>query len=596
MKRLSVLIAAFCLPPLCCLAAPAPTKPVALELEVAPQASVPRYGKFELTLKLEADYENPFDPDQIDLRALFTTPAGRTVTVNGFLDQPFTRRLEGGTEIIEPAGEPVWRVRFAPDAIGLWRYQVLAKTPASDAQLAERTFHVTPSDSPGFIRVSERNPRGFAYDDGSPFFAVGENMGWGGGRGSFDYDDWLMELGKAGGNWIRIWMSSWNCALEWSQHAKGDWRSGQYHGVGRYSLGNAWKLDTILDTAERHGISVMVCFGTYGEFTEGGFFNEGQWQANPYNAANGGPCEKPDDFWTSEEARKLYQRRLRYIMARYSHRTSIHSWEFWNEARAPAVWVGEMASFMKGTGEFRGNPADPHKHLLSTTYGNPEVWRIPEIDFTQSHPYGKGDISDFAPRAHSDAREHAVYGKPHLMAEFGIDWRAPDTKYDPAGLGVNLHNAMWASAFSGNAGGAMIWWWDSYIHPSNLYWRFTPLRRFADTVPWAEGEWKVIETDASRVNVYGLVQDRTAILWVQNPAHHWKNIFEKNPISPVPAHEITLGGLPAGRYAIEWWDTQRGEITDRDTAESVGKRLRLALPELPADAAARLLPLDRGSP
>jgi hypothetical protein len=595
MRILAALTAWFWLVPISCFAA-LPMSPATVELTVAPQASVPRYAKFELSLNINAAYANPFDPGQVDLHALFTSPKGQKVIVNGFFDQPFTRRLLDGAESVEPAGDPIWRIRFAPDTIGRWTYKVFVTTPNSRAELPEAAFEATPSEAPGFIRLSKRNPRGFAHDDGRPFFAVGQNMCWGGRRGSFDYDLWLPELAKAGGNWIRIWMSSWNCALEWSRQQIGDWRSGQYHGLGQYSLGNAWKLDTILDTAERHGISVMLCFGTYGEFTEGGFFNEGQWQDNPYNIANGGPCALPEDFWINEEARKLYQRRLRYIMARYGHRTTIHAWEFWNEARAPAAWVSEMASFVKGTGEFQGKPADPHKHLLSTTYGSPEVWRIPEIDFTQAHLYGKGDIARFAPRVHADAREHLAYGKPHLVAEFGIDWRAPDSKYDPQKLGVNLHNAMWASAASGNAGAAMIWWWDSYIHPSDLYWRFTPIRKFADAIPWSEGQWKPIETDATQVNAYGVFQGRTAILWIQNPEHNWKNSFEKTAIVPVPAHEITLGGLPAGRYTIEWWDTLKGEVTGRTVAESIGRQLRLAVPELEADIAARILPLDRGTP
>jgi len=130
----------------------------------------------------------------------------------------------------------------------------------------------------------------FAYDNGQPYFAIGENVCWGGKRGSFDFDDWLPPLAKAGGNWLRIWMCSWNGALEWSQEARGDWRNGQYHGAGVYSLDNAWKIETMLDLAETNGLAVMLCFGTYGEFNDGGFFNEGQWKANPYNVTNAVPA------------------------------------------------------------------------------------------------------------------------------------------------------------------------------------------------------------------------------------------------------------------------------------------------------------------
>jgi hypothetical protein len=465
------------------------------------QTTVPRHALFELSLDLAASYDNPFNPEDIEVWAMFTSPQGKSRRVNGFLFQPFTRRLDQGAEKIESAGEPVWKIRFAPESEGEWKYQVFARDRSGSAKLPETRLEVVTSMNSGFIRRSERSPRMFAFDDGRPFFAVGENVCWGGKRGSFDYDDWLPALAKAGGNWIRIWMCSWNCALEWSREGRGDWRSGKYHGVGIYSLDNAWKLDTILDLAERQRIYVMLCFGTYGEFNDGGYFNEGQWKANPYNVTNGGPCVKPAEFWTNDAARKLYRQRLRYLAARYGWRTGIQSWEFWNEANAPAPWVAEMARCLKGTGEFAGQPADPFAHLVTTTYGNAEIWKIPELDFTQSHHYGTGEVLDHAPVLHDDARTHAAFGKPHLMGEYGIDWRSPDNKYDPEGKGINLHNGLWASAMSGNAGGGMLWWWDSYVHPRNLYPHFTPLRKFADTVPWTAGEWKPLDLPVPREDV-----------------------------------------------------------------------------------------------
>ena len=565
-------------------------EPLALRRAVANQSLVPRFSKFELVLELQAAYENPFDPGQIDVYAIFTSPGSKTVRVNGFLDQPFSRKLDGQTEKVEAAGAPVWKVRFAPDQVGGWKYQVFAKDRTGSVSLPEAGFTVASSAAPGFIRRSVKNPRGFSWDNGQAFFAIGENVCWGGGRGSYDFEEWLPALSRAGGNWIRIWMSSWNCALEWSREGRGDWRNGEYLGVGIYSLGNAWKLDTILDLADQNGLTMMLCFGTYGEFNIGGFFNEGQWKSNPYNVANGGPCAKPEDFWTSPEARRLYQRRLRYLTARYAWRTGIHSWEFWNEAKAPASWVGEMARYLKGTGEFQGQASDPQGHLVTTTYGNPEVWRIPEIDITQSHSYGKADFPDHSPKILEDIRQHWDVRKPHLVAEFGIDWRSPDGKYDPEHRGVNLHNGLWSSALSGNAGGAMIWWWDNYVHPSNLYSHFRPLRNFADTVAWSEGEWQPLEADAPKVRFCGLKLERAAVFWVQNPEHHWKNVLDKTPVIPIESHEIALRSFPVGRYAIEWWDTWEGKIFNRESVESKADTLVVRLPALATDLAARIAP------
>ncbi|HEY0073976.1 MAG TPA: DUF5060 domain-containing protein [Abditibacteriaceae bacterium] len=493
---MKLLLLFFCAGLLLCtspsLAAPTPfarNDKLALRGATPNRTVVPRFDRFELSLDFSAAYENPFNPDEVQVGADFTSPQGQIFKVSGFLAQNFARKLENDAEKIEANEQPRWLLRFAPNAVGTWKYRVWGKDKSGEVSLAEATFRCTASEDLGFVRRSANNSRVFAFENDKgvekPFFAVGENMGWPGKRGTYDFDDWLNALGKAGGNWMRIWMSSWNCALEWSREGRGEWRNGEYHGVGVYSLGNAWKLDQILDSAAQNKVYVMVCFGTYGEFKSGGFFNEGQWKANPYNIENGGPCKTPEEFWTNETARKLYKQRLRYIVARYGWRTGVHSWEFWNEAEAPTPWIEEMAKFLKSI--------DPYKHLVSTTYGTDAIWKLPEIDFTQTHHYGTGNIADTAPVARGQALEYAKYNKPHLLAEFGIDWRDSDAKYDPDGKGINFHNGIWAGALSGDGGSPMLWWWDNYVHPKKLYGHFTPLRRFADLVPWTDGAWQPLE-------------------------------------------------------------------------------------------------------
>ncbi len=583
--------------------------PLQLRSATANRPLVPRFGTLELVLDLSASYSNAFDPDEIDVHGIFISPNNKEFRVNGFLYQPFSRRLDGDTEKLEPAGEPVWKIRFTPDITGDWRYILTAKDRTGSATLPKAGFRVTESQNRGFIRRSANNPRIFLWDDGRPFFPVGENLCWGGKRGSFDYDTWLPQLAAAGGNFIRLWMSSWNCALEWSAKERGDWRAGSYHGAGNYSLDNAWKLDTIFDAAAAKGINLMLCLGTYGEFNEGGYFGEGQWKANPYNRDNGGPCAKPADFWADPVARRLYQQRLRYLVARYADRTNLAAWEFWNEAQAPALWVAEMARYLKGTAQSAGPTLDPYAHLVSTTYGNDEVWKLPEIDFTQTHSYGTGNIADHAVVVREESRKHAKFAKPHLMAEFGIDWRSPDAKYDPESKGINFHNALWSSLVSGDAGTAMIWWWDNYIHPKGLVGQFSAVRRFVDAVPWNRGEWRELKVQAScqgegtpgsgtverpapKPIVYGISDGRTALAWLLNPAHNWKNIYEKRPVPVLTGISVTLQEFPFGSYRAEWWDTRTGEIVKREEMKCADGNLNLALKELPEDIALRIERVD----
>ncbi len=453
-------------------------------------AEVPRYGLFELRLSPKATFDNPFNPDDLDVHADFTPPEGTSMRVNGFYTQDCVRKVEEKNESFSVTGEPYWAIRFSPNAEGTWRYTVSARDRSGTVRSAEATFLVTPANSAGFIRRNPRAPNLFMTENGAPFLAIGENMCWG---SVTDYEKWLPALGNAGGNWIRLWVFRWNCGLEWTAEDQRPWDSGQFGGLGIYNLCNAAKLDMILDEAARQGVNVMLCLGTYGEFTTGGFFHEGMWDTNPYNAVNGGPCAKPEDFWTDPKARALYKQRLHYMAARYGWRTNVFAWEFWNEAYPPAGWVQEMAQFLKGDGNRPA--ADPFGHLVSTSYGKPEIWNLPEVDFTMTHHYGEANVADHTPVVMADARQNRSFGKPHLMAEFGLDWRSSDDKQDPQFYGINLHNGLWSSVFGGNAGTSMIWYWDSYVHPGNLYCQFSPLRKFTDRVPWQNGPWSLLDAE-----------------------------------------------------------------------------------------------------
>ena len=146
-------------------------------------------------------------------------------------------------------------------------------------------FVATAGSSPGFVRVARQSPRYFAFDSGRPYFAVGENMCWCTSRTPLaDYAVWLKQLGAGGGNWARLWLAYNEKGLEWMPAPTPKPGTGDYAGLGRYALGNAWRLDEVVRSARESGVYLLFCLGTYGEFTEGGYFNEGSWVSNPYNA------------------------------------------------------------------------------------------------------------------------------------------------------------------------------------------------------------------------------------------------------------------------------------------------------------------------
>ena len=437
----------------------------------------------ELTANIAATYDNPFDPDQLAVDAEVTGPDGKTVSVPGFYYVPMRTETRGETERMRVTGQPSFRVRYSPPAAGAYRIVLKVADRSGTVKSAPIQITATARKSSGFVRVAKGSPAYFAYDSGQPYFAVGENVCWSWGAAPLArYTEWFKGLGDAGGNWARLWLSFNEKGQEWMPAPTPKAGPGTYLGLGKYALDNAARLDEIVRQGEISGVRMMFCLGTYGEFTEGGYFNEGSWVSNPYNAKNGGPCAKPEDFWTNELARKTYQTRLRYLIARWGYSTHLFGWEFWNEvppSETEAAWIAEMAGYFK--------QHDPYKHLVSTTYGDGRIWNCPDVDFTMKHMYGTaGNTADFTKTIVNEAREGTSYGKPYLLAEFGIDWQTSDTKWDPKGSGRSMHNGAWASMMAGSAGTSTLWYWDGYVHPLNVYHVLTPVRKFADTVDWAK--------------------------------------------------------------------------------------------------------------
>lgn len=496
-------------------------EPLALGGITLDRETVGRYDKLEIDLDLDATFDNPFDPDDIDVTALFTAPDDRQISVPGFYYQQYDPVRYGDRFALHKVGEPGWKVRFCPMQEGRWQVVVRARDRSGQVTSSPAWFECASGTSPGFIRRCPDNPYYLQFDNGAPYFAVGENVCWAPPGQTHRYDEWLSALGAAGGNYCRIWLVRWNMGLEWTNQGP---REGVYYGLGRYSLDNAARLDWVLAQARDNGIYCMLALGYHGELADKpDYFKSNCWEFSPYNAANGGPCAEPADFWTDGSARKLYKQRLRYYIARWGWDAHILSWEFWNEVRAPEPWVREMARCLE--------QSDPYAHLVTTTYGYDRVWQIPQLDYTQAHTYGVDESRrSTAPVITHLCRTHTrSWPKPFMVGEFGIDWKRSDGGHDPNATGISLHNGLWASVVSRSFGTAATWWWDAYIHPNNLYGEFTSIRKFVDRVPWPQMQLEFAAFDPARID---LPDDTPWVDCVVRPTLGW----HKSAVS-----DITVG-------------------------------------------------------
>jgi len=554
-------------------------------------AQVGRFETLELAVRLDADYQNPYDPADIAVAAQVVDPQGRTRRVNGFLYQDYERTLSNGNEVLTPKGERVWKVRFAPATIGRHQFWVTVRTRGGEASGGTGFFVATPSKSPGFIGVSRRNPRYFEFSTGQPFFPIGHNICWVDSKlKTFDYDRYFRKMAAAKENFTRVWMASWSLELEGPR-------------LDDYRLDNAWRLDHVLRFARLYGIYAKLCFDNFYDFS--------QKRHGPYWAGHGGMCHIPTDFFTDKKAREHYRRRLRYIAARWGHCTQIMAWEFWNEMdyarsdkgrvlsrREPwmLTWTTEMAAELRRL--------DPFGHLVTNTLAAytdwPEFWALPAIDFVQLHSYIYDDWEpsplqhDAAALVLDQATDFEHFDKPFLVAEFGFHGSGGTNRLNKLDkLGIHLHNALWASCLSGAAGAPMLWWWDNYIEPNDLYYHYRALGRFLAGVEWPAHPWVAVRDDAGdNLRIVGLRTDTQALLWFQDRRNTWsRRLKEEQPPQLLERFTIVLP-LAAGRYRITWFDTYNGNIITQTAAEAQPGGLELTLSHLvkAPDVACRIAP------
>jgi hypothetical protein len=117
--------------------------------------TIGKWEVYEVTLITTNSYSNPYK--DVTLSATFNGPGGEELTLESFWD-----------------GGNTWKVRMAPTKVGTWTYT----TTSSDDQLngTTGTFETVSSDKKGFIKVNPDYPYSFMYDDGTPFFWMGDTL------------------------------------------------------------------------------------------------------------------------------------------------------------------------------------------------------------------------------------------------------------------------------------------------------------------------------------------------------------------------------------------------------------------------------------
>lgn len=553
----------------------ADNRPPALANARLAKAAVPCFEKLEIEADIQGTWQNPFAPEEVALDAHVTPPDGSTLVVPGFFMQDYAT-VRGNTAELERQGEPRWLVRFAASQPGPHRVQLVLRNAGQKLRSPELAFTALPARDPrGYLRVSRRNPRYLQFDDGTPFFALGENIATT-GADLANHITLHEKLAAVGGNFVRWWICWSGINLE---SAVG---MGKDQGLGRIYQPDAWRLDRMIETAERLDIRVMACIETQQNLRR-----DQTWERFPYNQANGGPAATPADFFTSPEAKRLFQQRLRYLVARWGYSTALFSWQFWNEVSAcnqfavepVTVWHREMADYLRAT--------DPYRHVIHTNHGNydgyPEIDGLPGIEVISSNSYCRRDMGYTA--WWGAQRLTAQYPKPFLLTEYGVGHYGGWMDEDPTGIIV--HNGLWGAVMGGAAGAGLPWGWNNWIDTGDFYHYWQPLSRLLRDVPFCLREWQQVQVTRF-VSADGQPAPSLGPVFVEGwPRNYAYTLEPKDPaevytitpdgVEPQASLRATLAADQAQTFATDWPQAGVFRVHVPEISSSGAPELEIAL-------------------
>jgi len=189
-----------------------------IEIE-APTNTVGKYERLELIIQVDTRYDNPFDPDEADLTVLLKTPGNKQITLPAFYCQDYERRKfnqgRNRANWYYPTGQGIWKARFAPAQTGTYFATARLKDRTGTIQSASIQFECMASAGKGFLRIGKKDPRFLEFTDGTPFFAIGQNLAFI-GEGQYvnltKAEQIFDKLASNGANFLRIW----TCCEDWA--------------------------------------------------------------------------------------------------------------------------------------------------------------------------------------------------------------------------------------------------------------------------------------------------------------------------------------------------------------------------------------------
>jgi hypothetical protein len=505
------------------------------------------------------DYSNPYDPAVVSVDASIIFPDAKVISVPCFY---FEKSIYQNTvdKWSKDGSTGYWLLRFSSSQVGVHKVTLKLVDSEGTFTSSEFTVSVNTGQKKGFIKTDVDNKQFYRHVTGEKFFPLGINIGW---NSTTNYSTTVSNLSKANANFIRYWQVPFDRqGLEWKNG------SGFYKGLGVYSQEAAAEQDSIISLCNAYDVYAQLALFQHGMFSE---TVDSNWIDNPYNAANGGPLNKAEEYFYNAIAKERTKKLLRYIVARWGYSANVFAWELFNEVNFtgahpnqssqwyPAVlqWHNEMGQYIKSI--------DPFGHVVTTSSSENQIVdmdKLAGLDNVQYHLYNSSLLSTQLTKDKSLKVSVARCGL--INGEYGENVSTADVPLDVQRISV----------FTGIMSQVphVMWKWDNYMQQQWADVFKYPAAFLKDEDFAKEGnltDWTLsAKTGSLSLSAVGF----------QSAKHNaYAIVFDPALRTDLPGTVCDLSSLMPGIYTITFFNIETGATTTEEKTIEFGST-QLTLP------------------
>lgn len=421
-----------------------------------------------------------------------------------------------------------WRVRFAMPDTGLWRCNILVGDPVNMAvpQACSISFQCVNGKNHGYIGIAPDRQH-FQFSDGTPFFVLGQNIGWGDAPvlqgqepwpkiGYYQLYHYMNNLADNGGNYVRIVTAPWSAGIHWNE-------------LNVYAQDHAFALDSMLQIAQARGMKIHLCL----DLTTGFVAGDIKENQNPIRRAYQKEGMTAADLLKDSAALKSFDQFIRYVYERWAFSPTVATIELMGEQDRWEGYKGREQNFTDFYEHIRNllkTEFGDDYHFLSTSVSKERMYMCNPsvISFIDVHHYDN-DFNCNKKRFNIiSSNEARKMNKPFLFGEMGMingPVNGADAGDYEACSDISMHNAMWATLFMGGVGTGSCWW--NWSNDDFRKANFPAVRFFIDSIAKSFVGLTAREWDGNGLETFYETNSSKnfAIGWLHNESSWWGNIM-----------------------------------------------------------------------